>query len=196
MRLWRARDVTLQYIGYTTDNGMYYYYHTEGNTTYQDTLSTVHKYSVANSIPYRYVLLDSWWYYRGASTNGVTNWTERPDVFPAGLAELYRDTGWLVQAHNRYWAPETPYAKQNGGAYEFLVSATGAVPAEQRFWNDLFAAPKAAWGLRVYEQDWLNYQFGLYAADIYLVDAMRGRTWLRQMHDGAAENGLTIQYCM
>jgi hypothetical protein len=191
----RQQDVTLQYIGYTTDNGMYYYYHTAGNSTYQDTLTMVHKYATANQIPYAYVLLDSWWYYRGI-TNGVTNWTERPDVFPAGLSELYLQTGWLVQAHNRYWGPDTVYAQQNGGNYKFLIDSIGAVPDDPAFWSDLFRGPKASWGLRVYEQDWLNQEFGLWAASVFLSDVTRGKTWLRQMHDGAAVNGINIQYCM
>jgi hypothetical protein len=58
------------------------------------------------------------------------------------------------QAHNRYWAEETVYAKANGGAFDFLIDSArqGAVPIDPTFWDALFAQPAAAWGLRVYEQ--------------------------------------------
>ena len=61
----RAMDVTLQYLGFTTDNGAYYYYNTEPDTDYGQTLVSVKKYADRVGIPYSYVLLDSWWYYKG-----------------------------------------------------------------------------------------------------------------------------------
>jgi len=70
------RDYALNYLGYSTDNGAFYYYNTEGrqgsrhHTThkgkdYQDTLIDVKKYADSEGIPYKYILLDSWWYYQG-----------------------------------------------------------------------------------------------------------------------------------
>jgi len=44
-------------------------------------------------------------------------------VFPHGLAALWESTGWPVMGHNRFWSHETPYAKQNGGDYEFEIGA-------------------------------------------------------------------------
>lgn len=56
----RSKDMTLQYLGLSTDNGAYYYYNTVPGMNYQDTLIEVKKYSVAQQIPYAYVLIDSW----------------------------------------------------------------------------------------------------------------------------------------
>ena len=56
----RAKDVTLQYLGYTTDNGAYYYYNTVPGLNYQDTIFAIKKYADAELLPYKYVLLDSW----------------------------------------------------------------------------------------------------------------------------------------
>lgn len=50
------------------------------------------------------------------------------------------------------------------------------------------------WGLRVYEQDWLDDEFDDIPA--LLSDVTLGRQWLMQMGSAAARNGLTIQYCM
>jgi hypothetical protein len=70
------QDYALNYLGYSTDNGAYYYYQTEDHApkrgppytpgkTYQQTLIDVKKYADSEAIPYKYILLDSWWYYQG-----------------------------------------------------------------------------------------------------------------------------------
>ena len=61
------RDPANQQLGYSTDNGAYYYYQTEPGKTYEETLLDVAAYAKRAAIPYRYVLLDSWWYFRGAT---------------------------------------------------------------------------------------------------------------------------------
>lgn len=55
-----AADVSLSYLGYTTDNGAYYYYQTVPGKNYQETILDVKAYADSISLPYRYVLLDSW----------------------------------------------------------------------------------------------------------------------------------------
>ena len=95
-------------------------------------------YAKAEGIPYKYWLADSWWYYKGEG-GGVKTWAPRPDIFPSGLAAFVRTTGWRTQLHNRYWANDTTYARQNGGAYDFHVETENklALPASQRFWDEL-----------------------------------------------------------
>ena len=61
-----------------------------------------------------------------------------------GLEYVHAATRWPVQGHNRFWSNRTTYAKQNGGAYAFLLDGTGdqfgyALPAEQAFWDALIA---------------------------------------------------------
>jgi hypothetical protein len=58
------------------DHGAYYYYNF-GNATAQDVLLNVSAYAQAEGIPYRGVLLDSWWYWKGTG-GGVKNWTAMP----------------------------------------------------------------------------------------------------------------------
>merc|ERR1711933_490582 len=50
------------------------------------------------------------------------------------------------------------------------------------------------WGLRIYEQDWLNEQYQ--KASILRHDPEMARQWLLQMDHGASKNSLSIQYCM
>jgi hypothetical protein len=73
--------------------------------------------------------------------------------------------------HNRMWAAENVYAKQNGGRYDFDVETSNnlAIPLSQSFWDDLLFNATSEWGLVVYEQDWMCEYFakgfrGLYTA--------------------------------
>jgi hypothetical protein len=103
--------------------------------------------------------IDSWWYFKG-DDNGVKNWTAMPDVFPNGLAPIHQATGWTFAAHNRYWAPDTDYATQNGGQFQFYVETDSrrALPRDLELWRHLFET-SLEWGLEVYEQDWQDRQF-------------------------------------
>eukprot|EP01061_Rhynchopus_euleeides_P007092 TRINITY_DN1606_c0_g1_i4.p1 TRINITY_DN1606_c0_g1~~TRINITY_DN1606_c0_g1_i4.p1 ORF type:complete len:755 (+),score=302.52 TRINITY_DN1606_c0_g1_i4:45-2309(+) len=193
----RNSDPMVTNLGYNTDHGAYYYYKPVG--TYADTLKAVKASAEAAKIPYTYVLLDSWFYDKDAA-GGVLNWTAAPGIFytdggDADLVRLHKELGWPSIAHNRYWAPETPYAKQNGGQYEFSPSIEGmyVVPLEQRFWDDLMANA-SKWGMATYEQDWLYNEFQ--TTPILHESATQGRTWLMQMGQGAEKTGATIQYCM
>ncbi|PVD22557.1 hypothetical protein C0Q70_18373 [Pomacea canaliculata] len=187
-----SNDLTINYLGYWTDNGAYYYYNTEPNKTYQDTMLDVRAYSLQSNVPYRYLQYDSWWYYKSIQ-DGVKTWESRPDVFPDGFEYVHQKTALPVSAHNRYWASDTTYARHNGGNYNFVVETFKAVPDDQTFWNDLFANA-TRWGLYTYEQDWLNVEFA--GVEALLTDIDLGSRWLNQMGTAALDYRLTIQYCM
>lgn len=90
-----------------TDNGAYYYYNTARypngtRKNYEETLLDVHAYAKGAGIPYKYALLDSWWYQKGEG-GGVKNWTAQPNIFPDGAKYLADKTGWKFQVN-----PGTP----------------------------------------------------------------------------------------
>ena len=196
----RDADRTLRYLGYNTDHGTYYYYNPASKEAgYGATLAAVKAAVDKLSVPIRHVLLDSWWYYKGAD-DGVTNWTATPEVLPPtggddALLSLTQQLGWDVIAHNRYWSSETAYAKENGGEWAFSPREKGRymVPLEAGFWRWLMKKSRA-WGLNVYEQDWLYNEYENTPA--LTQNATLARTWLLDMGAAAAENDVTIQYCM
>ena len=119
-----------------------------------------------------------------------------PSAFPHGLPHFHEQLRLPIVAHNRWWSAEVDYASQNGGSYGFITephTSTWAVPTEQRFWDDLFFNA-SAWGLRVYQQDWLYNEFETVTALTRQVDL--ARQWLLQMGQGAADAGVSIMYCM
>ena len=209
----RHRDPTLRYMGYSTDNGAFYYYYTgPHHANYGQLIPDIRIHAREQNIPYRYVQLDSWWYYQqdgwdkaGVPFSGVTNWTARPDVFPnGGLPGLFNATdGWLVQAHNRFWATNNVYASNptmpigptqyHGKTFEFEWGPTAGLPKTLAFWDYLFGI-NTDWGLIVYEQDWLSTT--TFAVPALTQNATFGGMWLTQMATAAAAHNLTIQLCM
>lgn len=175
----RQDDYTRHWLGFSTDNGAYYYYgwhtgHNNGND-YQDALTNVHEYAVSEDIPYKHVLLDSWWYTKGAAA-GVKEWDATNSTFPDGLAAFAKKTDWKFQMHNRMWSDDNIYATQNGGKYNFHVepqaprgsgqkSGPGesglSIPDDQHLWDDLMSnKTENDIPLVVYEQDWVRPAFG------------------------------------
>ncbi|CAF1203111.1 unnamed protein product [Adineta steineri] len=185
----RVNDLTINYLGYYTDNGAYYYYKTEKGMNYEETIVNI-RHQIP--LPFHYIQLDSWWYYKGMD-DGVSQWTARPDIFPDGLQALYRRLENIsIAAHNRYWSYDTIY-KQN---YSFALDKNNkkALPiGNDSFWIDLFTEANK-WGLVLYEQDWLDRQtidFLPTRTDIHL-----GHQWLMSMGEAADKVGINIQYCM
>ncbi|CAH1776345.1 unnamed protein product, partial [Owenia fusiformis] len=200
MRQWNGKwnlnamknDITINYLGYWTDNGAYYYYNTVPNRTYEETILDAKAYGDKLGIPYRYLQYDSWWYPKG-TLNGAISWDAMPQIFPNGLEYIYNKTKLPVIAHNRWWSSKVKYAKDNGGKYNFIIEKFKSMPDDEQFWIDLLAHSKT-WGLVTYEQDWLNVEFS--GMERAISDLDLGSRWLTQMARGAAANNMTIQYCM
>ena len=186
---YRLNDITINNLGYYTDNGAYYYYHTEDKKNYEQTMLD----SIRNiSLPFRYLQIDSWWYYKGIG-DGVKQWTAMPEVFPDGLPALVRQLENIpVVAHNRYWAFDTVYKKN----YSFVLSEKDgkALPVgNDSFWVDLFTQARE-WNLVVYEQDWLITQIEEFTPT--RTDILLGHQWLMSMGEAAEKVNINLQYCM
>ncbi|UJR07070.1 hypothetical protein I4U23_011358 [Adineta vaga] len=186
---YRSSDLTINYLGYYTDNGAYYYYNTEKGLNYEETIVNI-RHNI--SLPIHYLQIDSWWYYKGQG-DGVSQWIARPDIFPDGLINLHRRLENLpLAAHNRYWSYDTVY-KQN---YSFILdknNQTSLPSGNDSFWIDLLSEAHE-WGLILYEQDWLDHQTMNFLP--LLTDINLGQQWLSSMGKAADQLGINIQYCM
>ncbi|XP_046560808.1 uncharacterized protein LOC124269818 [Haliotis rubra] len=152
--------------------GAYYWDVPEKGKNYQDTILDINNYIKQLGVPVRYIQYDWWWYYYD-NDHGITTWAAKPNIFPDGLQWLYNKTELPVLAHSMFWSSNTTYAKANGGKYDFLIDGGKSLPLEEDFMNVQFEELHKVW------------------SDIDL-----GRQWLLQMGNGAAKNGLTLQYCM
>jgi len=187
---YRLNDLTINYLGYYTDNGAYYYYNTEPQMNYEQTIIKIKENL---SIPIHYIQLDSWWYYKGLG-DGVKEWKSRPEIFPDGLKGLSKKLNNIsLVAHNRYWSSDTIYSNN----YYFIIDKFNlkSLPiGNDSFWIDLFNQSSNQWNLILYEQDWMNHQ----TIDFIPLRQNKnlGRQWLISMGEAANLFNINIQYCM
>jgi hypothetical protein len=87
-------NLSLQYLGYITGNGAYYYYNPIPGMNFEDTMKSVILSLQKQDIPVKYIEFDSWWYYRNYTSDNYTGeggfllWEPRPDAFPDGVGFL------------------------------------------------------------------------------------------------------------
>lgn len=180
-------NVTLDKLGYWTDNGSAYYYHYIPTKGYAGTLEAVQRDFARKGIPLGYMQLDSWWYPKGAppswkqKNGGIATYTAAPALFPRGLSAFQHQLGLPLITHARWIDASSPYRRQ------YLMS--GNVSIDQRYWQTIMDFLHRS-GVVAYEQDWLAAQA---QTSMNLTDP---NTFLNEMAGAAAANDLTLQYCM
>ena len=182
-------DVTLEKLGYWTDNGATYYYHFEPQLGYAGTLLAVRHEFDQRGIALGYLQLDSWWYPKGPNArwddtaNGIFRYRAAPELFPGGLPAFQQQVGLPLVTHARWIDPSSPYRT------EFNQGFSGNVMTDAGYWADLMSYLQAG-GVVTYEQDWLGAQ----AQPVY--DLSAPQQFMGNMAGAAALRGMTLQYCM
>ncbi len=190
----RYADLGLSYLGYWTDNGAVYYYQTEGDLNYQDTLFAVQADWERENIPFRYLQLDSWWYYKEGGHgllpgSGLIRWEPQTEMFPDGLVSFQQQLGLPLIVHNRWFAVENDYTDE----YDFIAGSDSVLPANNDIY-DHFMEDAISWGVTTYEQDWLINQYWRMP---YMREQMgRATDWYYGLGASVAEHDLTMQICM
>jgi hypothetical protein len=180
-------DQSLRSLGYWTDNGANYYYHTEGALTYPATLQAVKADFDRQGIDLGYLQLDSWFYPKGVNydwmdgADGFAQYMADPALFPAGLNSLQQSLGVPMVTHARWIDAASPYRQQ------YRIS--GNVSIDPAYWTQVASYLKNS-GVATYEQDWLT---GPAVTAFNLED---GNAFLDNMAAAMAQQQITMQYCM
>jgi len=208
-----ATDATLKYLGYWTDNGASLYYNFDKDKGYAGTLASLVAHYRQKQIPIRYLQLDSWWYYKAATSGddrtvegnndprgkknpnmpegawnrygGLLEYKADPYVFPKGLGAFQKSVGLLLVAHNRWIDPESPYRQK------YTISGVAAVDPK---WWDVTADYLHKASVQTYEQDWL---YSIYQrSPAFSSNLDTGQNFMDDMARAFKERGMTMQYCM
>ncbi len=177
----------LNQLGYWTDNGATYYYHSDPNMSYADTLTAVNAEFAQKGIALGYVQLDSWFYPKGSQADwsdgndGIYEYSAAPALFPAGLAAFQQTLGLPLVTHARWIDATSPIRRQ--------YQVSGNVVTDPSYWNSTADYLTAA-GVITYEQDWLGASAH---TDFNLTDPY---AFLDNMASAMSTRGLTMQYCM
>ena len=148
--------------------------------------------------------MSSWWYWKECAPGQTNNtwlkckgavelWEPRDDVFPDKFNFI---AGKPLALHNRWFSgTNNTYITQLGFADSFIVEkdVDFALPIKADVFTYLMAKAKA-WGMSLYEQDWLITVWDTMAVTKSNVTA--ASDWLQAMADAATGLGITIQYCM
>jgi hypothetical protein len=95
-------DFTATHLAYNTDHGAYYYYTTGNYSNYTEALMAVYNYSVEQGIPYRALLLDSWWWvHRPAPATPLPPPTPLLPHPPITTTPFPHTTQQVLQGHRR-----------------------------------------------------------------------------------------------
>lgn len=202
-------DPILRFIGVLTDNnGGHYYYNYEyaEGLSYEESLVRFFQRSREAGLPFGYLQLDSWWYYKSSWNphekvgriknpalpdedwnryGGLLQWKAHPGVFPKGMAAFHERVKVPFLAHNRFIDKDSPYRQR----YEI----SGVAAVDRRYWDEL-ATYAADNGIAVYLQDWLDATYK-FSPDLHNVAGL-GERFMDGMAAAMAAHGITMQYCM
>lgn len=207
-------DDIVSSLGYWTDNGAYYHYPIDGPALqaggYQREIARVHQANQAHRLPFRHWQLDSWWYLKGSGGNGssrgrgsigpyagVYEWVADPFVFPdGGVPAVQKIVGLPFVLHNRWFSPQNLYRSQGipSSGWTDTFGGVATLPLDVDFFWEYFFQQQKGYGLKVYEQDFLYWQYDFVPA--LRRNATLADDWLRAMSDAAKRHNLTVQYCM
>lgn len=200
-------DLFLKYLGYWTDNGAAYYYNYDKALGYEGTLVAVRNEIEKLGIPIRYFQLDSWWYqkttvnYKGEDEKapkvaalpagtwnaygGLTKYEAHPFVFPDGLDGFQKKVHLPLATHNRWIDVNSPYRAK--------YDVPGLQSTDPAYWDEIIGYIARS-GVKMYEQDWLNYTWEY--SPKFQTEPFTATRFLDAMAGACAKYGLSMQYCM
>ena len=196
----RDSDTLGTRISYWTDNGSAYWYRTEPDLDAASTIVAAVDDLEARGVRVGSVQLDSWWYpheeLRPFNTDewvvppsGMVRWEPRDDVLPDGVAALRERLGRRpLIAHCRHLSSQSPYVDE----FASWIDADRAHPRDNELYDRLLDQC-VAWGVEVFEHDWLIECFlgvrGLRAPG-------RAAAWQEGIDAGLGARDLHAQWCM
>ncbi|KAH3767847.1 Non-lysosomal glucosylceramidase [Pelomyxa schiedti] len=179
-------DLMAKILGYSTNNGAYYYYQTETLKTYEQTILDIYAEQSSLMGP-KFYQFDSWWYFTGYY-GGVKLWEPRKEVFPDGMEYIHESLNYSpLMLQSSYFSPDTDYASN----FSFISERKCSIPLNQDVYDYMFGKA-LSWGMLMYEQDDLAYTFS--AMDATQTSLTVARDWLINMGNAAKKLSLPVQY--
>lgn len=196
----RDSDVLGTRLSYWTDNGSAYWYRTEPGCDAASTVVAAVDDLEARGVPVGAVQLDSWWYphevLRPFNTDewvvpptGMVRWESRDDVLSEGVSALRERLGRRpLVAHCRHLSAKSPYADD----FAMWIDGDRAHPKDGALYDRLLDQA-VAWGVEVFEHDWL---IECFLGVRELRQPGRAAAWQEGIDAGLGARDLHAQWCM
>jgi len=201
-------DITLQKIGYQTDNGAMYCF-CQGNCT--KTLLDEMDYLRSIGVPMGYLSFQGSGASKFEGSNGNAPWcvhTWGPDGglggnYPVNLKDFQKALGLPLQLYAPYFCPGSIYfdSKSNWTAASANTSLEGCnnfgfddvTSSQSRAFYDWFFAKGVDVGMVSFEPDFMNQNYNCVPEFIH--DTVSSMKWMHGMADAALAKDLTVQWC-
>jgi hypothetical protein len=196
----RDADTLGTRLSYWTDNGSAYWYRSAPELDVATSIVAAVEDLDARGISIGSVQLDSWWYPHEISRSlnvddeivpptGMLRWEPRDDMLPDGIPALRARLGNRpLVAHCRHLSSQTVYADE----FAMWTDGDRAHPVGPELYDRLIDQA-VAWGIEVFEHDWLVECFlgvrGLRAAG-------RAATWQEGLDAALGRRDVHAQWCM
>ena len=201
-------DVTLNKIGYQTDNGAYYCFCNEPNCS--KTLINEINYLKSIGIPMGYLSFQGAGASSGRGTAApwcVDTWGidgGLSDRYPVSVKDMQHAIGIPLQLYAPYFCPHSPYFNETSkwakvSSNTSFPSCAGfdfedVLPKQSRaFYDELFDRGIAA-GMKSYESDFMNQNYNCVPEFVTTTSAVQ--MWQKGMADAAKARNIPIQWCM
>ena len=197
----RLYDVTLDKIGYQTDNGAMYCFCPRDC---DNVLLNVKKYLDGIGVPLGYLSFQGdWWHGSGGAPWCVSEWITN-NRYPMPLADFHSKLGIPLQLYAPYFCNDTKYARDNGGNFTMVTSDTSLpgckdflfkdpAPEESRRFYDWLYAYGKAFGMVSYEPDFMNQNYN--CMPTFTKDTTSAVTWMKGMNDAGMAANVSVQWC-
>ncbi|XP_065187907.1 uncharacterized protein LOC135818451 [Sycon ciliatum] len=204
-KLERHQDITLDFLGYQTDNGAMYCFCYEGSGCVK-TLLDLKAYLDSIEVPLGYLSHQGeWWKSSFSSPWCVTDWTPNAAYAGMSVADFRQKFGTPLQLYAPFFCNDTVYARDNGGNFS-MINSSSALPrcgnyhfrlvapnSSAEFYNEFFKLGKSM-GMESFEIDFMNQNYICVPDLIESVAAVE--MWMDGLHQAALQQQIPMQWCM
>eukprot|EP00941_MAST-03F_sp_MAST-3F-sp1_P001873 g1873.t1 len=189
-------SIDSSHLGYWFDNGATYYY-TPPYEPLMRQLKSYHYETGLNRL-FKYFQFDSWFYRKG-NQGGILEWDADPAMVPHGLSNLVHNILQVdsIVGHSRWFSPNATYVNNDNWKIDHKdgkPSEVEAIPFKnvRSFYRSLVSKAKHLWGLRVYEQDWLD---AIFTKSTYFTEYPgRIENFMIEMGKAMSDENVTVGY--
>jgi hypothetical protein len=195
----RVPDLTVDALGYQTDNGAQYCFGCGDGCDAVLLRELAHLGEIG--VPVRYLSYqNAWWHGSGSAPWCVSDWDWVPRKVPMGVPEFHRRAGLPFQLYAPYFCTDTKYERNFSfvASNPALPSCEGfafkdVAPEDSLRFYEFFFALGQSYGMTSFETDFVNQN--LNCVERFLREVGAAEMFLDGLTTAALRRGIAVQWC-
>jgi len=200
-KLNRSADITVDKIGYQTDNGAMYCF---CNHLCDETLLNETDYLHSIGIDYGYMSFQgAWWKNKGESAPWCIGTWEGNGKYPMGIAEFQHALDKPLQLYLPYLCNNSDYSTDKQWNWIYSDTTLSGCknwgfleiePSQSKEWFEwVFNKSIVEYGMRSFEVDFLDANYKCIRE--FVSDTSSAKSWMKGMNDAGVSYDIPIQWC-